>query len=336
MSLRLAAFLAEATLSPEGDVRVTGLRRLAGGASRELWSLDAEIAVGAGSPERLALVLRRDPPGRVGEGDLPLEFRLLEAAAAAGVPVPGPRFCDEGTERLGAPFYLMDRVAGEAIPRRLLRDEAYAKAREGLLAELARSLARIHSIDPDAPRLAGLSGEAASARAEVERLGEGLRRLAVEPHPVLELAERWLLERAPEPRRRALVHGDFRLGNAMVGPEGLRAVLDWELAHAGDPVEDLGWLCVRAWRFGRDELPAAGLGTREELVRAYEEAGGDAVDPEALRFWEACGNLKLALVFVTQARAFLDGVPSIELASLGRRIAEAEDELLRFLEDDAA
>jgi len=116
MSLRLAAFLAEATLSPEGDVRVTGLRRLAGGASRELWSLDAEIAVGAGSPERLALVLRRDPPGRVGEGDLPLEFRLLEAAAAAGVPVPGPRFCDEGTERLGAPFYLMDRVAGEAIP----------------------------------------------------------------------------------------------------------------------------------------------------------------------------------------------------------------------------
>jgi aminoglycoside phosphotransferase (APT) family kinase protein len=130
-----------------------------------------------------------------------------------------------------------------------------------------------------------------------------------------------------------VVHGDYRVGNVIFDATGVRAVLDWELAHVGDPVEDLGWLCVRAWRFGNDALPVGGVGTREALVRAYEEVGGAPVDPEALRFWEACGNFKLALVFITQARAFLDGAPSVELASLGRRTAEAEEELLTLMEE---
>jgi aminoglycoside phosphotransferase (APT) family kinase protein len=121
------------------------------------------------------------------------------------------------------------------------------------------------------------------------------------------------------------------VGNLVFDEQGVRAVLDWELAHLGDPVEDLGWLCVRAWRFGNDALPVGGVGTREELVRAYEAAGGEPVDPEALRFWEACGNFKLALVFITQARVFLGGLPSLELASLGRRTAEAERELLALM-----
>jgi signal recognition particle subunit SRP54 len=113
---------------------------------------------------------------------------------------------------------------------------------------------------------------------------------------------------------------------------GVRAILDWELTHLGDPVEDLGWLCVRAWRFGNDALPVGGVGTRETLVKAYQEAGGEPVDPEALRFWEVCGNFKLALVFISQCRAWIDGVPSLELASLGRRTAEAEQELLELME----
>ena len=124
------------------------------------------------------------------------------------------------------------------------------------------------------------------------------------------------------------------MGNFVFDDTGIRSVLDWELAHVGDPIEDLGWLCVRAWRHGA-EAPVGGVGSREELVRAYEAAGGCRVDPESLRFWEACGNFKLALVFITQARAFLAGVPSVELASLGRRIAEAEAELLDLMEGSA-
>jgi aminoglycoside phosphotransferase (APT) family kinase protein len=333
LASRIAAFVAGEVGVRPGAVGVEALRRLAGGASRELWSLD--LALGG---RRMELVLRRDPPGREGEGDRSLEFRLLRAAAEAGVPVPRVHWCCSDPGVLGSPFFLMDRVAGESIPRRVLREERYARARQGLAAELGAILARIHRIDPDRADLSDLARSGAglgSGRAEIDRIAEGLRGLAVEPHPVLDLSERWLRERAPEPKRRAVVHGDFRIGNVIVDEGGVRAILDWELAHVGDPVEDLGWLCVRAWRFGRDELPVGGVGSREELLRAYEEAGGGAVDPEALRFWEACGNFKLALVFVTQSRLFLDGLPSVELASLGRRIAEAEAELLRFLDGRA-
>jgi aminoglycoside phosphotransferase (APT) family kinase protein len=153
---------------------------------------------------------------------------------------------------------------------------------------------------------------------------------------VLELAERWLRERAPEPPGLGFVHGDYRVGNVFFDEGGILAILDWELAHVGDPVEDLGWLCVRAWRFGNDHLAVGGVGTRDALVSAYEDESGTAVDREALRFWEAAGNYKLALVFIAQARAFLDGShPTVELASLGRRTAEAEEELLRILKGTA-
>ena len=152
--------------------------------------------------------------------------------------------------------------------------------------------------------------------------------------PILELAFRHFRRHAPPPRAPVLVHGDFRNGNIMFDPAtGVAAVLDWELAHLGDPAEDLGWLCTRQWRFGA-EPPAGGIGTREALVEAYEKAGGGPVDPAALAFWEACGSFKVALVWISQSRVFLDGrVPSLELASLGRRTAEPEAELLRILEE---
>ncbi len=333
LQMRLESFLSCETGLPVGRVGVSGLARLAGGASRELWSLDLTLERGTG-PERLELVLRRDPPGR-SETDRGLEARVLRAAADAGVPVPEVHWGSNDPAVLGSPFFLMERLAGETLPRRLLRDAEYREAREGMVAELGVILAQIHALDPEPLGLAGVDTGpygSGSAHRQIERMAAGLLQLAVEPHPVLDLAERWLLERAPEPDALRLVHGDYRIGNVMFGPEGVRAVLDWELAHWGDPVEDLGWLCVRAWRFGNDDRPAAGLGTRKELIAAYQSAGGQPVDPEALRFWEACGNFKLALVFVSQARAFLDGSRSVELASLGRRIAEAEMELLELID----
>jgi aminoglycoside phosphotransferase (APT) family kinase protein len=110
-------------------------------------------------------------------------------------------------------------------------------------------------------------------------------------------------------------------------------VLDWELAHVGDPIEDLGWLCIRSWRFGNDQLPAAGVGTREELWAAYEAAGGIAVDPARARFWEVFGNLRWGIITIVQAKPYLDGHSrSVELASIGRRVAETEWEILALLE----
>ena len=128
------------------------------------------------------------------------------------------------------------------------------------------------------------------------------------------------------------MHGDFRLGNLIVGENGLAAVIDWELCHAGDPAEDIGWLCVRSWRFGNDDRPVAGVGSRAELLDAYEAAGGDRPLQERIRWWEAMGNVKWAVICARQAHDHLTGVrPSAELASLGRRICEPEWDLLQLV-----
>ncbi len=154
--------------------------------------------------------------------------------------------------------------------------------------------------------------------------------------PVFEYALRWLAAHRPAPTSEpSLVHGDFRLGNLMVDDDGLVAVLDWELVHLGDPAEDLGWLCVRAWRFGQD-APVAGLGEREELLEAYHRAGGARITPEVLRWWEVYGTLRWGVICMVQTAVFLSGrIPSVELAAVGRRVAETEWDLLLLIAPDA-
>jgi aminoglycoside phosphotransferase (APT) family kinase protein len=324
---RLERFIARQTGA--AAVRIDALRKLPGGASREIWSFDAVI-----DGERLGLILRRDPGSSTLHTQRREEYRIQQAAHAGGVPVPRPYWLAEDDAELGAPSYVMARVEGETLPRRLLRDDAYAGARAALTAQLGATLARIHAVEVATPDLAFLAapppGESPGL-AEIERYEQIFRGIAPEPHPVFELAFRWLRARQPGAAHRTLVHGDYRIGNVMFGPEGLRAILDWELAHVGDPAEDLGWLCVRAWRFGSD-LPVGGIGQREELLAAYQAAGGAPVDLERVRFWEVFGNLKWAVICIAQAKTHLDGlVKSVELASLGRRTAETELELLELI-----
>jgi aminoglycoside phosphotransferase (APT) family kinase protein len=302
-------------------ITIEGLRRLPGGASRETWA----FTVGS---ERL--VLRRDPPGHVIESSRRQEFELLRAAAAAGVPVPRVRWCEDDPAVLGSPFFVMDFVDGETIGRKLLRDAEFAAARAVLPEQLATAAARIHAMPLEA--LGSVRPvDGAPAAAELARYEQTYRAITPDPHPALELALRWLAARAPAGGRRAVVHGDFRVGNVIVGPDGLRAVIDWELAHPGDPMEDLGWLCVRSWRFGA-AAPVGGLCERERLFAAYARAGGDTVDPAVVGWWEVFGNLKWAIVCIMQAQTFLGGVRNVELASLGRRIGEMELELLDLTE----
>ncbi|MGW4410952.1 phosphotransferase family protein [Nonomuraea sp. NPDC004702] len=159
----------------------------------------------------------------------------------------------------------------------------------------------------------------------------GVLDLTGQPHPVFELALRRLEADRPPAVPASVVHGDFRNGNLIVGPEGVRAVLDWELAHAGDPLEDLGWLCVKAWRFG-SPLPVGGFGGYAELIAAYEEAGGRPVDLDALRWWETFGVLKWGIICVMQTMRHLrGGASSVELAALGRRACQNEWDLLGLL-----
>ncbi len=306
-------------------VTIEGLRRLTGGASRETWSFDALTPTG----DRHALVLRRDPGSNVGQADRSTEFRLLQAAGAAGVPVPIVRFMLDPSDDLGDGF-VMDRIEGETIPRRILRDDEYAGARPGLTSACGRIAAQIHAVDPATLPPLMVQG----ARDQIEQYRTILDTLG-EPHPAFELGLRWLEDHLPEsgpegsPR---LVHGDFRNGNFIVGPEGIRAVLDWELSHLGDPVEDLGWLCVKSWRFGNVDQPVGGFGSTGELLDAYVAAGGAPVTLEHLRYWETFGTLKWGVICEMQCFAHLQGfVRSVELAALGRRIAETEWDLLELI-----
>ena len=302
--------LADALGERLGAERIEGLRRLSGGASRETWSFDATMA-----GEVRPLILRRDPPGAAKSGMLK-ERAVLEAAAAVGVPVPEVLDGDESS-------IVMERLEGETIPRRILRDDAYAAARPLLASQCGALLAALHRVPPDAVPDLEQADQVGQFREILDLSGEA--------HPAFELGFRWLEANRPPPGEPAIVHGDFRHGNLMIGPDGVRAVLDWELVHVGDPMEDLGWLCVKAWRFG-SPLPVGGFGTYEQLIEAYEAAGGRRVDPGVLRWWEILGTLKWGIMCIMQAMTHTSGaVRSVELAAIGRRVCENELDLLDLL-----
>jgi aminoglycoside phosphotransferase (APT) family kinase protein len=301
---------------------IEGLHRMSGGASREIWAFDAVGQDGS----RRELVLRRDPPGRPSEpAALRREARAISLAASAGLAVPEVLFMSDGPD-LGAAGLVMRRVPGETIARRILRDEEYGAARERLVGQVGAFAAGLHAIEPpaDFPQPEPL----AELRAALAGLG---------PHSeVFDLAIERLAAERPPARDPVLLHGDLRLGNVVVGLDGLRAVLDWELTHAGNPAEDLGWLCVKAWRFGGIP-PVAGLGSREDLLSAYRAAGGADVSLGELRWWELLGTLRWGVICMTQAQAHLSGaLRSVELAAIGRRVCEQEWDLLLLLEPDAA
>jgi aminoglycoside phosphotransferase (APT) family kinase protein len=318
------------------SVEIGDLRQLTGGASRQTWSFDATIERSDGRPETLALILRADPRASPGGMSRETEFYILQSAHAAGVPVPRVHLLLD--ESFGMPGFIMERIEGETIARKLLRDDEFETAREAMCDQLGAVLPNIHRIPLDAPGVVDLPVPPSGvppALHEVDKFEQVYRAIAPEPHPAFELAFRWLRQHAPANTDLALVHGDYRMGNFIVGPEGVRSILDWELAHIGDPMEDLGWICVRSWRFGNDERPAGGVGSREAFARAYESAGGRPVDPQRVRFWELFGNLRWGIICISQAKTFLDGRSnSVELGAIGRRTAETEWELLRLMEDE--
>ncbi len=307
-----------------GPAAITELRRLSGGASRETWAFDATVGDTAH-----ALVLRRDPGAAIGQTDRSTEYELLQAAGNAGVAVPAVTFLLEPADDLGAGF-VMARIEGETIPRKILRDPEYLHARAALVAQCARAAADIHAVPVDALPTLPLQ-DIATLIDQYRGIVDVLR----EPHPAFELGFRWLTDHGADLPKTppALVHGDFRNGNFIVGPDGLRSVLDWELAHLGDPIEDLGWLCVKSWRFGNVDQRAGGFGSAAELLATYEAASGHAITEEHLHFWEVFGTLKWGVICEMQAASHLQGlVRSVELAALGRRIAEMESDLLDLLD----
>jgi aminoglycoside phosphotransferase (APT) family kinase protein len=315
---RLSSAELTAALGRRLGGRVHDLRRLSGGASRVTSAFELDTDDGAGRP----LIVQMDRAGTAPSGRVRTEGALLRAAAGAGAPVPGVIALGEGDE-LGASWLVVERLEGETIPRKILRDDEWAAARLALTGQAGRALAAVHSIDPAA--IEGL--------APADPLGDPLPFLDAlgEVRPALELGVRWLAAHRPPDGPRVTVHGDYRLGNFLVGPAGLRGVLDWELAHRGDPAEDIGWLCAPAWRFGGSG-EVGGFGTLPELLHAYTAAGGEAMTTARVHWWQVYATVKWATICALQASAHLSGVArSVELATIGRRVCESEWDLFGLL-----
>ena len=307
---------------------ITALNRLSGGASQEIWAF--ELPIDGSASKRF--ILRRAPGGIAPDAashalPLNIEAHVLQAAGRSGLSVPKVNYICTPEDGLGS-GYIMEFATGETIARKIQRDEAYAKARAGFSAECGAALASIHQIPletlPDLPTSSG--------RDQIARYEQIYRDLAI-PRPVFELAFQTLKQTVPKDVPPVLVHGDFRLGNLMVDEAGLHAILDWELAHLGDPREDIGWICVNSWRFGASHNRVGGIGDLAPLLEAYMAAGGVETSLADIDWWEMLGTLKWGIMCMIMYDTYRTGAEtSVERAAIGRRVSETDIDLINLIE----
>jgi aminoglycoside phosphotransferase (APT) family kinase protein len=315
----------------DGCRGLVSCERLSGGASQETY----RIVIRTDAGER-KLAMRRAPgaPGTIApkHGTYPglaTEAMLIRAARAASVPEPEILWVLTPEDGLGDGF-IMEWLEGEALGARIVRDPSLDAIRPKLAEQCGEILARIHAIDLDATNL-----RARLSRVDpedyVRQTWERYQALDT-PQPMLDYAGRWLLEHLPKSFEPTLVHNDFRNGNIMVSPQGVVAVLDWEIAHIGDPMRDLGWICTNSWRFGRSELPVGGFGAYADLFRSYERASGKKVDPDHVKFWEIFGSFWWACSSLTMAQHYRTGPDkTVERPAIGRRTSECQVDCVNLL-----
>ncbi|NND69341.1 MAG: phosphotransferase family protein [Halioglobus sp.] len=322
----LAALLAR---EYPGFTSLDECQQLSAGASQETYRIG--ITTRRGNKQ---IALRRCQPtaegsSSVGQITLATEAALFRAATGGGIPGPDVHYVLQTEDELGEGF-LMQWLDGETLGQRIVHSEELADARHGLARECGEILGRLHALDIDANGLADLLPVVEPAKL-VHETWALYRDLDV-PVPMIDYAWRWLRDNLPENPRSTLVHGDFRNGNLMVTPQGINAVLDWELAHVGDPVRDLGWLCVNSWRFGNAALPVGGFGEIDELLAGYASTSGATVTREELTFWQVFGSFWWAMATLQMADSWRSGAtPSLERPVIGRRSSEAQMDCVNLL-----
>jgi aminoglycoside phosphotransferase (APT) family kinase protein len=255
-----------------------------------------------------------------------LEAKIQKVVKKNGAPVPAIIFEFSEGKEIGE-GYVMEAIPGETIPRKILRDEKFAAAREKLPFEIGRSLAKIHQTQLD--DLKALDQVTFSD--SLEKLFQVYLSFN-QPQPVFDLAFKWLEAQKLTEYGDVLVHGDFRFGNFIISEENLESIIDWELAHIGNPMEDLGWLCVRSWRFGNVEKRVGGLGDIKDLIAGYESNSDIKIDESQLDIWQLYGSLRWGVICMMQTFAHLSGmVNSLEKAAIGRRVSETEFDLMNMI-----
>lgn len=302
--------------------------QLTAGANQETFRVRVKMDAGESS-----FALRRMQPtlessSTPGFMSLDTEARLLHLAGRAGIPVPELVYLLAAGDGLGE-GYLMEWLEGETLGQRIVRSDALADVRPRLARQCGEALARIHAIETGG-ELARLL-PTVSPEALVRETWESYQQLQV-PQPMIDYAARWLQQNLPVTSRRTLVHGDFRNGNLMIDASGIRAVLDWELAHIGDPVRDLGWLCVHSWRFGRADLAVGGFGAVEDLLEGYQSVSGIEISLADLNFWQVFGSFWWSVTTLCMAATWRSGeTPSLERPVIGRRSSEGQMDCVNLL-----
>lgn len=305
-----------------GFERLVTVERLSGGASQETYRI--QIIVN-GSATKLAM--RRLAGGEAGAESpdrpgLAIEAKLMQIAGAAGVPEPEILHVLQDDDGLGAGF-LMQWLDGETLGSKILRAPELDGIRPKLAFECGQILARIHNIDIAAT---GLDQDLKTVSTEqfIHQLWDEYKGYG-SPQPMIDYTARWLLDNLPENEEYRLVHNDFRNGNIMVTPDGINAVLDWEIAHIGDPIRDLGWICTNSWRFGRRENMVGGFGQLDELLAGYKAESGRDIVPAHVHFWTVFGSYWWAIGCIGMAEKWRNGPDaSVERPGIARRSSECQ------------
>ena len=322
MQEELASALSKKLLEVGIEGKVSNLEPLTGGASKEIWKFEVSNA-----KKSTKMILRR---GSGIEGPLAIktadEARIQKEVIKVGAPVPKILAVSKNEEELGD-SYIMHFVEGESIARKILRDKEYKKALPILAYQCGEAIAKIHNVDinnfsflPKKP-----------AEDQLEDLYSTYQSFE-QPSPVFEYAYLWLKEQDFGNFQESLVHGDFRLGNIIVNADGLQSIIDWELAHIGNPLQDLGWVCGNSWRFGKNDKVVGGFGELEDLLEGYNSVSKLKVNKEMVRCWQVFGTFRWGVICLIQAYAHLNGtINSIEKAAIGRRVSETEIDIVDLL-----
>ena len=322
MQEELASALSKKLLEVGIEGKVSNLEPLTGGASKEIWKFEVSNA-----KQSTKMILRR---GSGIEGPLAIktadEARIQKEVIKVGAPVPIILAVSKNDEELGD-SYIMHFVEGESIARKILRDKEYKKALPILAYQCGEAIAKIHNVDIN--NFSFLPKKPAGD--QLEDLYSTYRSFD-QPSPVFEYAYLWLKEQDFGNFQESLVHGDFRLGNIIVNAEGLQSIIDWELAHIGNPLQDLGWVCGNSWRFGKNDKVVGGFGDIEDLLEGYNSISKLKVDKEMVKCWQVFGTFRWGVICLIQAYAHLNGtINSVEKAAIGRRVSETEIDIVDLL-----
>jgi aminoglycoside phosphotransferase (APT) family kinase protein len=336
---KLKAYVSERAGAP---VEINEFRQLSGGACQDNYLVAMSHGGSTALTNHETCVLRTDKGGALlGSLSRAQEYQVIERAVAAGVLTPPVKWLSEDTSIVGHPFYLMQKIEGTANPREILKSKKIDFKK--LAADIATNLAKIHSVEYGSQVLPfldrklrpGTTDVALTAVADCRRLLDELPG----GYPGIELCLNWAEANAPVTDTIVLAHSDFRSGNFMVDVAGggnLTGILDWEFAHWSDRHEDIGYIRMRDWRFGKVKNEVGGFSSAEDFYPHYEAASQTKIDPVKVRYWEVMGNLRWAIGAAQQGERHLSGKDKgIEFASIGRRVAEMELEAMRLIEGSA-